>query len=98
VRDQVLHSYETTGRIRVLYILTFALHSYRADGKTIYSEPNASKYSPNLVCSLSLPACNFYPLVLFPNILTLPHLQTTRLLSLCYAFVLPSDNVTLTYN
>jgi hypothetical protein len=57
------------------------------------SGPNGSKHSLNLVCSLSLHARNFDLLVLFSNILTLPHLQRTCLLSLCYAFLLSSYNV-----
>jgi hypothetical protein len=43
--------------------------------------------------------CNFYllQLVLFPNVWTLPHLQGNYSLSLCYDFVLPSNDITLTY-
>jgi hypothetical protein len=49
VRDQVSHPYKTTGRIMVLYILTF--YSWTAGGMTKDSEPNGSKHSLNIVCS-----------------------------------------------
>jgi hypothetical protein len=48
VKDQVSHPYKTTGRITVLYILTFTFLDSRREDKT---EPNVSKYSPNSVCS-----------------------------------------------
>jgi hypothetical protein len=53
VKDPVSHPYKTTGRIMVLYILTFALIAGR---RTEDSEPNGIKRSPNLVCSESLRA------------------------------------------
>jgi hypothetical protein len=43
VRDQVSHPYKTTGRIMVLYILTFTFLDSRRDDKR--SEPNGSKHS-----------------------------------------------------
>jgi hypothetical protein len=78
----------------VLYILTFTPPD--SSGGTEDCEPNGSKRSPNSVCCQSLRACNFDLLVLFRGIWTLPHLQRTCSLSLCYAFVLSSDHVTLT--
>jgi hypothetical protein len=44
VRDQILHPYETTGKMIVLFILVFTL-------QTNDSEPHGSKHSPNLICS-----------------------------------------------
>jgi hypothetical protein len=49
VRYQVSHPYKTTGRIMVLYILTFTFLD--TGGMTKDCEPNGSKHSPSLVCS-----------------------------------------------
>jgi hypothetical protein len=49
MRDQVSHPYRATGRIMVLFILTF--NSLTAGEMTKDSEPNGSKHFPNLVCS-----------------------------------------------
>jgi hypothetical protein len=62
----------------VLYILTFSFLDSRREDKRL-----CTKHSLNLICSWSLPACNFDLLVLFPNIWILPHLQRTCSLSLC---------------
>jgi hypothetical protein len=95
VTDQVSHPHKTTGRIKFFCSLTVIFLDSRWEDKRIWQ--NGSKHSLNLVCSSSLHACNFDLLVLFQNIWTLSHLLRTYLPSSCYAFVLPSDNVTLTY-
>jgi hypothetical protein len=46
VTDEISHPYKTTGRITVLYILTFT-----SLDKTKDSEPKGSKHFPNLACS-----------------------------------------------
>jgi hypothetical protein len=84
VRDQVSYPYKTTGRLMVLYVLTIMFLDSRQED----SDPNGSRHSLKLVFSLSLCACNFDLLVLFPNIWILSCLQRTCSLSLCYAFVL----------
>jgi hypothetical protein len=38
VRDQVSHSYKTTGRIMVLYILTFTFLDKRREDKRLWTE------------------------------------------------------------
>jgi hypothetical protein len=38
VRDQVLHPYKTTGRIMVLYILTFTFLDSRREDRRVWDE------------------------------------------------------------
>jgi hypothetical protein len=38
MRDQVSHSYKTTGRIMVLYVLTFTSLDSRRDDKRLWTE------------------------------------------------------------
>jgi hypothetical protein len=38
VRDQVLHPYKTTGRITVLYMLTFTFLDSRRDDRRLWTE------------------------------------------------------------
>jgi hypothetical protein len=49
VRDQVSHSYKTTGKITVSYILICVFRDSRREYK--YSELSGSKHYPNLICS-----------------------------------------------
>jgi hypothetical protein len=96
MRGQRSHSYKTSGRINVFTYFNLYICNQQAGRQK--TGPNCSKRSPNLFCSQSLPAFNFDLLILFSSILTLQHLVKDLFISLCYASVLSSDNVTLTYN
>jgi hypothetical protein len=49
MKDQVPHSYKTTGKVIVLYILISKLLERRQEDKD--PEENDSKHSPYLICS-----------------------------------------------
>jgi hypothetical protein len=77
----------------VLHILTYTFLDSTQEDKWFWADWHQvfSKLFSECLC-----ACNFDLLVLFTSTyLNLPHLQSMYLLSLCYAFVLLSGNVTL---
>jgi hypothetical protein len=76
VRDQVLHSYSTAGKIRVLYILIFRFFIW--DGKTKDFGLNDSKHSLNLKYSWFRHEYHSDLLVSSPSIWILPHFQVIR--------------------
>jgi hypothetical protein len=81
----------------VLYILTFTFPDNRREDRRLWTEWQQA--FPGIQSALNLfGACNFALLVLSRGIRTLPHLQRTCSLSLCYAFVLSSDYVTTHIN
>jgi hypothetical protein len=92
MRDPVSHPYKITGRILVLYILTFTFLDSRGEDKRLWTEWQQAfpEFSLLLISSFM----QFDLLELFPNKWTLPHLKRAYSPSLCWSFVLPSDNVT----
>jgi hypothetical protein len=50
VRDQISHSYKTTGTIMFFFIY-FNFYVFREETGRQDSEKNGSKHSPNLICS-----------------------------------------------
>jgi hypothetical protein len=66
IRDHVSHPYRTTGKIIVLYILTFTFFDSRREEKC--SGPNGSMHYQNSISSWFPPESNSDLLLSFPNI------------------------------
>jgi hypothetical protein len=93
VRDQALHPH-TTGRIMVLYILTFKFLNSRWEGRRLnWMVASVHQFSLFLILS----CMQFWSFSVVPRYLNVATCSKDLFPSLCYAFVPSSDYVALTY-